>query len=277
MTETLTGFWVVGYRELLRLVRERSRFLSAFLIPALVLLMVGAGFNRIVSSLESGVSLVQFMFPGVIVMGVLMTSLFTGLGVVWDRELGFLKVILIAPLGRVGIALGKTSGGAVVAVVQGLIMVSVAPVLGLPLTGAAVFKAFVALTALAFTLSSLGILIGSRMRSQQGFHGVAELVLFPLVFFSSIFFPVDRVPVWLAFLAKLNPLTYGVDAVRQAVLQQKTASAFAASVPFGDPGVSLGVTVFGQTLGYWQDVAIVAAFGALLIALSTWSFNKQGG
>ncbi|MSQ11300.1 MAG: ABC transporter [Dehalococcoidia bacterium] len=275
MSEVFTGFWVIAHRELLRLLRERARLVSTFAIPIFTLIIFGAGFNRIVTDLDSDVDLVQFMFPGVVCMGVAVTCMFAGLSVVWDREFGFLKMVLVAPLNRIGVALGKAAGGAAVATVQGLIILAFMPVVGLSLDGLAFLKLFLVLILMAATLSCLGILVASRMRSQQGFHGVVEMLLFPLLFFSGIFFPVDRVPTWLGVIAKLNPITYGVDAARQVVLESQAGSALAGNAPLSAGNGALGVTVFGHTMAVWEDALVLAAFGVVVVVTAAWSFSRQ--
>ena len=132
MVYVFRATWVVAYRELLRFVSERSRLFSSFAMPLLFLVIFGAGFNRIIGTMTPGVDFIQFMYPGIIAMTVLMNSVMSGLSVVWDREFGFLKEILVAPLGRSGIVLGKALGSAAVAIMQGIIMLILAPVLAFP-------------------------------------------------------------------------------------------------------------------------------------------------
>ncbi|MSP79162.1 MAG: ABC transporter [Dehalococcoidia bacterium] len=275
MSEVFTGFWVVGYREFLRLLRERARLASAFVTPLLLLVIFGAGFNRIVAPLDGQVDLVQFMFPGIVCMSVLMTALFSGLSVVWDREVGFLKVVLVAPLSRVGIALGKTAAGSGVGLFQGLLLMILAPFIGLSIGLIALVTLLPLLFVLAVTLSAIGIFVGSQMRSQQAFHGVVEILIVPMVFFSGVFFPVDKVPTWLGILAKLNPLTYGVDAIRQVILNARYSASFESTLS-AKGGVDLGVTVFGHRMSVWEDALVVSIFGLIVLVMAARSFNRQG-
>jgi ABC-2 type transport system permease protein len=176
LEEVFRGMWVIAYRELLRFIQERSRMLSSFGMPLLFLIIFGAGFNRIIGSLTPGVDFLKFIYPGIIAMTVLMTSVFSGLSVVWDREFGFLREVLVAPLSRYGVVLGKAAGGAAIALVQGMILLVLAPVLGIPLTPLLVLMLIPVLIVVSISLSSLGILVASRMRSQQGFHIVVQLI-----------------------------------------------------------------------------------------------------
>ncbi len=261
MSDVLRGIWVIAYRELLRFVQERSRLLSSFAMPLLFLVIFGAGFTRTIGTMTPGVDFVQFIFPGIIAMTVLMNSVMSGLSVVWDREFGFLKEILVAPLGRTGIVLGKAVGSATVAVMQGAVMLLLAPLVGVKVTPLLVLQLMPVLVIISMSLSGLGILVASRMRSQQGFQLIVQLIILPLIFLSGVFFPVNNVPAWLEVFSKANPLTYGVDAIRQLFLA-------------GSAEVT-GVTVFGHTMTVLQDVAVIACFGTILLLLAAWSFGKQ--
>ena len=220
MVEVYRGLWVIAYREILRFVSERSRVLSSFGMPLLFLVIFGAGFNRVIGSLTAEVDFVKFIYPGIVAMTVLMTSVFSGLSVVWDREFGFLKEVLVAPLSRTGVVMGKAVGTGVVALCQGLILLVLAPVLGVSLTPMMLLKLLPLLVILSLSLSGLGLIIAARMHSQQGFHMVMQLLVFPLIFLSGVFFPVNNVPQWLEVISKVNPVTYGVDAIRQLFLTE---------------------------------------------------------
>jgi ABC-2 type transport system permease protein len=272
MEDVFRGMWVVAYRELLRFIQERSRLFSSFAMPLLFLVIFGAGFNRIIGAMTPGVDFIQFMYPGIIAMTVLMNSVMSGLSVVWDREFGFLKEILVAPLGRSGIVLGKAAGSAAVAVVQGIVMLVLAPFLGVSLSPLMVIELIPVLIVISLSLSGLGVLIASRMRSQQGFGIIIQLIIFPLIFLSGVFFPVNNVPTWMAFISKINPLTYGVDAIRQLFLGKEIAAMGGA---MGQAGSVIGVTVFGHTMTILQDMLIVVIFGIVLLSLAAWSFSKQ--
>ena len=268
MADIYRATWVIAYRELLRFVLERSRIISSLAMPLLFLVIFGAGFNRLIGNLADGVDFIQFMYPGILAMTVLMTSLLSGLSVVWDREFGFLREVMVAPLSRSGIVLGKALGGAGVAMVQAVAMLAIAPIVGVSLTPLIVLKLVPLVLLLSLSLSGLGILIASRMRSQQGFQVLMQLLIFPLMFLSGIFFPVDSVPTWLQVLAKVNPVTYGVDAIRQVLLGGPVAT---------DAGgrEALGVTILGHTMSALEDVLVVASLGLALMAAAVWSFGRQ--
>jgi len=271
MEAVLRGMWVVSYRELLRFVQERSRMFSSFAMPLLFLVIFGAGFNRIIGAMTPGVDFIQFMYPGIIAMTVLMNSVMSGLSVVWDREFGFLKEILVAPLGRSGIVLGKAAGSATVAVMQGIIMLVLAPFLGVSLSPMLVLKLIPMLIVISVSLSGLGVLVASRMRSQQGFQIIVQIIIMPLIFLSGVFFPVNNVPAWMEVISKINPLTYGVDAIRQLFLGKEIAAV--SGMTGGN--YAIGVTVFGHTMTILEDMLIVVIFGIVLLSIAAWSFSKQ--
>jgi ABC-2 type transport system permease protein len=262
MTEVWRGTWVVAYRELLRFVNERSRLFSSFFQPILFLVIFGAGFGNVIGALAPGVDFVKFMYPGIIAMGVLTSSLFAGVSVVWDREFGFLREVLVAPLARTGIVLGKAIGAAVVALLQVVLLLLISPVIGVAIDPATVLQLIPVVVILSISLSGLGILIASFMRSQQGFQLLIQVLIFPLIFLAGVFFPVSQAPDWLQVLSKLNPMTYGVDAIRQIMLGSAATS-------------GLGVEVLGQVMSVGQEVVIVALLGALLLSAAVWGFRRQ--
>lgn len=260
MSENWRGAWVVAYRELLRFVNERSRIISSLAFPLLFLVIFGAGFGRVIGSIAPGVDFIQFMYPGIVAMSVLTTSLFAGVSVVWDREFGFLREILVAPIGRTGIVFGKALGAGITALLQVLILLVLAPILGVSLTPQAILALVPVVVILSLGLSGLGILLASFMTSQQGFQLLMQLLIFPLIFLAGVFFPVDNIPVWLEVISKINPLTYGVDAIRQIMLGSA-------------PG--LGVTVLGHTMTLAEEIAVVLGLDVLLIGGAVAAFNRQ--
>ncbi|MCJ7575992.1 MAG: ABC transporter permease [Dehalococcoidia bacterium] len=251
--------WVIAYRELVRFVADRPRMFSSFSMPLIFLLIFGAGFGRLIGQMMPGVDYIQFMYPGILAMTVLMTSIMSGISIVWDREFGFLKEVLVSPLSRSGVLAGKAIGAAIIAMVQGAIMLVLAPIVNVPITLGKVLALLPLLLILSLSLSGLGLLIGARMRSQQGFQIVMQLVIFPMMFLSGIFFPVSGVATWLEVLSKLNPVTYGIDAIRQVFLGTEVA----------------GVTVFGHTMGIVDSAIVVAMVGAVLLTAAIWVFNRQ--
>ena len=262
MTDIFRGIWVVAYRELLRFIQERTRLFSSFAMPLIFLVVFGAGFGELVGSMTPGIDYIQFMYPGILAMTVLMSSVMSGISIVWDREFGFLKEILVSPLGRGGIILGKAAGGAAVAILQGVVMLILAPILGVSIDLLMVLELILVITIVSMSLSGMGLLVASRMQSQQGFQVIIQLLIMPLIFLAGVFYPVNNVPVWMEVVSKANPLTYGVDAIRQIFLGSEASA-------------TIGVTVFGHTMTVLEDVLVVAAFGAVFLSLAVWSFSRQ--
>jgi ABC-2 type transport system permease protein len=270
MGDSLRGIWVIAYRELLRFVRERSRLASALGMPIIFMIVFSEGLKRQIGVLAMGVDFVKFMYPGIIAMSVFINAVFSGLSVVWDREIGFLKEVLVSPLTRTGVVLGKAVGASAVGLIQALVMLALAPVFDVPLSLEIVLELIPIVIVLSLAMAGFGLLIGSRMRSQQGFQVLVQMVVFPLTFLAGVFFPVNDVPRWMEIVSKLNPLTYGVDAIRRIVLAGEVpGGALASSHPI------IGVTVFGHTTTTIEDVAVVGALGAVLLVGAIFSFNRQ--
>jgi ABC-2 type transport system permease protein len=261
MSETYRGLWVVAYRDLLSFAGDRYRLLASLAFPLLFLAVFGGGFSEVIGHLTGGVDLLQFMYPGIIAQTVLTTALFGGVSVVADREAGFLRELLVAPISRAGIVLGKAAGAAAVTLLQVLVLLCLAPLMGVPLDAALVLRLVPLVALLAVGLSGLGILIASFAPSQQGFQTLMQLLVFPMIFLAGVFFPVDRVPLWMAILSKLNPVTYGVDAVRQVFL--------------GTEPSGLGVTVLGHRMTLAEEVSLIAVLGAVLVTGAIWAFGRQ--
>lgn len=263
MSEFARGVWVVAYRDLLNFVSDRFRMLASLTFPLLFLAIFGGGFSNVIGSMAGGVDIVQFMYPGIIAQAVLTTSLFAGVSVVSDREAGFLREILVAPLSRAGIVLGKATGSAAVALVQVLVLLVIAPIVDVPVDVTTVALLIPSVVVLSLVLSGLGILIGSFARSQQGFQLLMQMLVFPMIFLAGVFFPVDSVPLWMEVASKVNPVTYGVDAIRQVLLGS------------GPAGAGLGVTVLGHTMSLAEELAIVGALGVAALGGAMLAFGRE--
>ena len=262
MADTFRGIWVVAYRELLRFIQERSRMISSFVMPLMFLIVFGAGFGQTIGAMVPGVNYLQFMYPGIIAMTVVTGAIISGISVVWDREFGFLKEILVSPLGRSGIMLGKSVGAATISVFQVTIMLILAPILNISLNFLMVLQLLMVVFIISISISGLGLLVAARMKSQQGFQLFTQIIIMPLIFLAGVFFPVNNVPAWMEFISKVNPLTYGVDAIRQIFLGSEASAA-------------LSVSIFGHTMSVFEDVIVVVIFGAILMVPAVWSFGRQ--
>lgn len=209
--------WALCWRELLRFVRERNQLYSALARPLLWLVFLGSGMRGAFRE-ETGVSYVAFLLPGVVAMTILFGGLFTGVSTVWDRELGFLREMLVAPVSRTTIVGGKLLAGSIVTSVQALTTLAFAPLVGVVLSP----SRFVALAGIVLLVSlgvvGLALCIAAGMRTLEGFGNLVNFVALPLFFLSGSMYPIDHVPDWLLPLVTLNPITYGVDAMRNVAL-----------------------------------------------------------
>jgi len=258
----LRGIYTIWYRDLLRFWRDRMRMVTTLAFPLLFLVVFGSGLSGTMGMLAPGVDFSKFIFPGIIGMTVLISSFMSGVSVVWDREFGFLKEVLVAPISRVAVVAGKTLGGATIALIQGIIILLFAPIFGLTLSPEILLKLLPVMFLVACALSAMGILLASRIKSMEAHQAVMQLLMFPMIFLSGVFFPVNNVPAWMNVLVKINPATYGIDPIRQLILGTEPASA-------------LGITIFGHTMSIGEDLMIVAAFGVVMVVLAMWSFSTQ--
>ena len=238
------------------------RMIGSMTFPLLFLFVFGSGLSARMGSLGPGIDFAQFMFPGIIGMTVLMSSFMAGVSVVWDREFGFLKEVLVAPISRASVAVGKTLGAATVALLQGIIMLLFAPLIGVSLSVWTVLALLPLMFLLSASMGSLGILLATRIRSMEAFQAVMQMLLFPMVFLSGVFFPVQNLPAWMNFLVKINPATYGIAPIRQVMLGASPESPFS-------------ISLLGHTMSLWDNVAVLALFGLAMILLAIWSFGSQ--
>jgi ABC-2 type transport system permease protein len=226
----MTAFWrpvaTLWWREVIRFVRQRSRLFGAFAQPLVFWLLLGGGMNASFRPAPGagGTSYVEYFYPGVMVMVLLFTAIFATISVVEDRRAGFLQGVLVAPVTRTQIVLGQALGGTTLALVQGTIFLALAPLAGIRLGPAAIVEAVVVMFLVGFALTSLGLVIAWRMESTQGFHAVMNLILMPIWFLSGAVFPVSGVPGALAWVMRLNPLTYGMAALRRALYSGNAAA-----------------------------------------------------
>lgn len=257
----LQGIYTIWYRDLLRFRRDKMRLVMSLAFPLLFLVVFGSGLGGSMGLLAPGVNFSKFMFPGIIGMTVLLTSFMSGVSVVWDREFGFLKEVLVAPISRVAVAAGKTLGGATIALIQGTLILVFAPIFGIMSPWEVLPRLLPVMFLVACALSAMGIFLASRIKSMEAHQAVMQLLMFPMVFLSGVFFPVNNLPAWMNVLVKINPATYGIDAIRRLVL--------------GAESTSLGVTVLGHTMSIGEDLMVVAAFGVVMVVLAMWSFGSQ--
>jgi ABC-2 type transport system permease protein len=208
------------------------------------------------------------MFPGVVAMTVLFTAIFSAVSIVWDREFGFLREMLVAPVRRGALVAGKCLGGASVATLQGVIMLLLAPLVHVPYSPALLVVLIVEMAIAAFVLTAFGILLASRMQQVESFQVVMQFFVLPMFFLSGAVFPLTNLPKWISVLAKVDPLSYAVDPMRRAVFASKHLPA-AVQQRFNP-----GMTWSGWRVPTLVELALVVAVGAVMLAIAVYQFSK---
>jgi ABC-2 type transport system permease protein len=226
--QDLNAVYSIWLREMLRFFRLKSRVVGSLASPFFFLAFLGIGFGSSAAALPgipAGVGYVSFLTPGIIGMTLLFSSTFAGLSVLWDRQFGFLKEIMVAPVSRVSIVLGRTVGGVTTAIVQALIILLSGILLGMVVPGVqGIFMSLVFMVLIAATFIGLGLAFASKMEDMSGFSLIMNFLIFPLFFLSGALFPLDRFPSVIKVLAYFNPLTYGVDGLRYSLIGTGTFS-----------------------------------------------------
>lgn len=242
----MIAIYILWYRQLIRFVRTRTRILGAIGQPVLFLLAFGFGLSPVFRAAGQG-NYIQFLAPGIIVMTVLFTSVFTGMEIIWDKQFGFLKETFVAPVSRVEILFGKVLGGATVSIIQGVLVFLVTLVAGFrPENWLLVPLGFVFLFLVAILSSTMGAAIAARMEDMQGFPLILNFVVQPLFYLSGAIFPLKNLPTALEFITKINPYSYGVDGLRFAFAGTAVFS------PWLSAAVLIGATLVLMAIGVYQ-------------------------
>ncbi|MBI5460226.1 ABC transporter permease [Methanobacterium sp.] len=247
----LRGISALWRRELIRFIRDRSRLISSVITPILWLVIFGGGLGLSISA-ATGLNYTQFLLPGIIAQTLLFTAIFLGISVIWDRQFGFMKEILVAPISRVSIFAGKMFGVGTAAIIQGIIVIILGYLIGVPLSLYAVSMAVPLMIIITIGLTCIGLVIASLMTSLESFGTIVTFVNMPMFFLSGALFPVTNLPAWIRWTFYINPLTYGVDALR-------------------------GVMISGwQTLLPLEyDILIICAFDVVMVVIGTYLFSKR--
>lgn len=254
----IKAVYIIWLRDVIRFYREKTRIVGMLGQPLLYLLIVGTGLSASfrVSWATGDFNYLEFMYPGIIGMSVLFTSVFSAISIVWDREFGFLKEVLVAPVPRWSVAIGKALGGSTIAMLQASILLLAAPFIGVKLGILVILKLLGMLLLIAFSLTSLGITIASRMETMEGFQMIMNFLVMPLFFLSGAMFPLRGVPPWMETIMKADPLTYGVDALRHIMYSASPARDLLVQFSMG------------------TDLAVVTAMSLVFITAGTLAFNK---
>jgi ABC-2 type transport system permease protein len=251
----LKGIYALWYREFKVFLREKSRIVSSVVNPLLWLLIVGGGLGSAISF--GSINYQTFIFPGVLIQTALFSSVFFGVYIVWDKKIDFLKEVLVAPMSRASVFIGKVVGGSTDTVIQtsillliGYLFIQTGMMTGLHLNLVSIIVSLAFLLVTTAGLVSLGLILGSQMESPEGFQLVSSFLIFPLFFLSGALFPIDNLPPWLSPLVHVNPITYAVDGLR---------------------GVLIGVSTYNIAL----DFAVMVLFSMLMILIGTYAFKKM--
>jgi ABC-2 type transport system permease protein len=252
------AIYVITLRELIKLVRQKGSLINIFARPILWLFVVGSGLNQIVQR-GGPVSYNQFIFPGVMGMVILFSSIFSSISIVWDREFGFLREILVAPISRFSIVIGKAISGTLSSSLQAAVITIFLPLLKIHVEIPQLLGLFALAVLLSFALTSLGILIASHMETFGVFNVIMNLLVMPLFFLSGAIYPVNLLPPWLRLLSLCNPLTYGIDAFKNVLLPRVGG---------------MGHGSLGAEFPLGLDILVVSLFSLAMISLAVASFRK---
>jgi ABC-2 type transport system permease protein len=258
---------IVWRRELIRFANDRMRIVTSLVQPLLFLFVLGSGLQTLSAASSHGVDLKTFIYPGILCISVMFTAMFSAASIVWDREFGFLREMMVAPIRRSSIVVGKCLGGATVASFQGVIVLALAGLVHVPYDPLLILGVFGLQLLLAYTVTAFGVMIAIRIKQMQSFMGVMQMIVMPMFFLSGALYPVSGLPQWLAVLNRIDPLTYAVDPMRRLVFNHLDISAAARRTL--DPGV----TWFGWHLPSLLEAAMVLVLGLIMMAIAIAEFS----
>ena len=266
---------IVWQRELIRFRADRLRAITSLVQPFLFLFILGTGLSNLAGgSLPHSASFdfKTFIYPGVLAMSVLFTSIFSAGSIVWDREFGFLREILVAPVRRASIVIGKCLGGATIATSQGVIFLALAWFAHVPYNPVLIVGLIGMLLLLSFTLTAFGVMMAARIRQFQAFMALTQMLVMPLFFLSGALYPLGGLPAWLTVLTRLDPLTYVVGPMRHLVFSHLSVPAYVTSAI--NTHLAPSITWGGWVVPEWLSLSIVAAMGLAMMAVAIAEFSK---
>lgn len=258
----------VWRRELIRFADDRVRIGTALIQPLLFLFVLAPGLQTLSAASTDGVDLATFMFPGVLCMAMWFSAMVSAASLVMDRELGFLREMMVAPVRRSSIVLGKCLGGTTTAAIQGVIVLALAGLVHVPYDPLLLLGIFGLQLLIAFSVTALGVMVATTVKQAQAFNSVMQVLVFPTVFLSGALYPVSDLPTWLVVLNRLNPLTYAVDAMRRLVFDHLDISESARQT------LAPGVTWWGWSVPMLLEVGMVLALGLAMLAIAVFRFTR---
>jgi ABC-2 type transport system permease protein len=263
----LRAIRIVWRRELIRFRADKLRMITSLVQPLLFLFVLGSGLQRLSSAGTHGVDLKTFIYPGILCISVMFTAMFSAASIVWDREFGFLREMMVAPVRRSSIVIGKCLGGATVAAFQGVIVICLAGLVHVPYAPLLIIEIFVLQLLLAFTITAFGVMIAVRIKQMQSFMGVMQMIVMPMFFISGALFPAAGLPGWLTVLNRIDPLTYAVDPMRRVVFSHLTIS------PAARHALDPGVTWWSWHVPALLEAAVIVALGIAMLGVAIWEFS----
>ena len=260
---------IIWRRELIRFRTDRLRAITSLIQPVLFLFVLGTGLSSLArGSMPPGVSFKTFIYPGVLAMSVLFTAIFSAASIVWDREFGFLREILVAPVSRASIVIGKCLGGATIATFQGLIFLALAGFADVPYNPVLMLTLIGELLLLSFTLTAFGVMMAARIKQFQAFMALTQMLVLPLFFLSGALYPLTGLPAWLSVLTRIDPLTYIVGPMRHAVFSHLNMPAVF------EQHLAPGITWGSWLVPVWLSIGIVAVMGLGMMLVAIAEFRK---
>jgi ABC-2 type transport system permease protein len=269
LRQNLRAISIVWRREIIRFRSDRLRAVTSLIQPVLFLFVLGTGLSSLASgSLPRGFDFKTFIYPGVLAMSVLFTALFSAASIVWDREFGFLREMLVAPVSRSAIVIGKCLGGATVATFQGIIILALAGAAHVPYDPILFLTVIGELLLLSFTLTAFGVMMAARIKQMQAFMALTQMLVMPLFFLSGALYPLRSLPAWLTVLTRIDPITYAVYPMREAVFSHLSVS------PAATAALSPPLTWDGWAVPVGVSLGIVAVMGAALLGMAIAEFQR---
>jgi ABC-2 type transport system permease protein len=260
---------IVWRRELIRFRTDRLRAVTSLIQPVLFLFVLGTGLGSLAGhSLPPGVRFTTFIYPGLLAMSVLFTAIFSAASIVWDREFGFLREILVAPVSRTSIVIGKCLGGATIGTFQGIIFLILAGFAHVPYNPLLILTLIGELLLLAFTVTAFGVMMAARIKQFQAFMAVTQMLVMPLFFLSGALYPLSGLPAWLSVLTRIDPLTYVVGPMRHAVFSHLSIPALFSA------HLSPAITWDGWAVPLGLSIGLVAIMGLAMMAIAIAEFSK---
>jgi ABC-2 type transport system permease protein len=268
-TSELRAIKIVWQRELIRYFGDWVRIVTSLLQPVLFLFVLGTGLSRLATQGTGGLNLRTFFYPGILGMAVLFTAIFSAASVVWDREFGFLREMLVAPVRRSSIVIGKCLGGATVATTQGVLIIAMAGLVGVPYAATLVLAVFGLQILLSFMLTAFGLVVAARVKQMQSYMALTQMLVLPLFFLSGAMYPLNGLPTWLSVLNRIDPLTYAVDPMRRIVFNHLALD------PQMRRRLDPGVTWGGWHVPPLLEAAVVFAIGLALLGVAIGEFSRD--